>query len=135
MSAATVIDIPKIEVSWDNTSVCELSNKENLNMQIKGSHGNLTTAAEYLSDHDLKCDRRSFTLSETDDEEYVRFYGLKRNEVITNSDSTGPTVIIDPPSPPNHHEENESADNENRPLHEAIRRLSGNCRRCKFLMK
>lgn len=129
LSAGTVIDIPKIRVSSDDTSVCGLSIKDSINLQIRGSHGNLPTSADEFG---VKPDRRSFTLSETDDEEYVRFYGLRRGEAVTNSGSTGPTVIIDPPSPPNQHEEEESADTESRPPNETVRRLSGNCRRCEF---
>ncbi len=133
-SDSSILEIPKIRVSMDDASVSGLSIKDNINLQIRGSHGNLTSSTDgiFLSNHEVKPDRRSYTLSETDDEEYVRFRSLSRGETIANSGSTGPTVIVDPPSPPNFVEEEESVDSENKPPNETVRRLSENCRRRKF---
>ncbi|XP_065210954.1 diacylglycerol kinase eta-like isoform X2 [Planococcus citri] len=127
----TVLEIPKIHVSAENASLCGLSIKDDINLRIRGSHNNLASSTEglFLSGNDIKPDRRS-TLSETDDEEYARFYGLlKKGETIANSGSTGLTVIIDPPSPVHVPVKDEAADHEQKPPNESVRRLSESCRR------
>lgn len=128
------MEIPKIHVSADNASLCGLSLKDDINLRIRGSHNNLASSTDglYLSDSDIKPDRRS-TLSETDDEEYARFYGLlKKGETMANSGSTGLTVIIDPPSPVHVPAKDETGDHEQKPPNESVRRLSESCRRCEL---
>lgn len=106
-----------------------------VDVHIGGSHGNLATSVDgyFLSDQELKSDRRSYTLSETDDEEYLKFRGLTKEETIANSGSTGLTVIVDPPSPPHKVQKEETAE-EPKPAHDAVRRLSENCRRCEYIL-
>lgn len=133
-STGTILEIPKIQVSLDDTSTCGLSIKDDINLRIRGSHNNIACSTDglFLSEHDIKPDRRSYTLSETDDEEYVRFHGLTRGETIANSGSTGLTVIVDPPSPIHEPVKGEAGDGEQKPPNEAVRRLSGSCRRCEL---
>lgn len=106
MSNNTVLEVPRIRISTEDTSSSikngNIRSTRTINVRIRGSDGNLASSFDglFLSDRDLRPDRTSYTLSETDDEEYVRFRGLVRNDGIANSDSTGPTIVVDPPSPP-----------------------------------
>ena len=130
-SVTTVLEIPKIEVFNDESSV----NVQNGSKLTAGSSlGNLTSSADrlFLSDSDLKKNKRSHTISETDDEESIRFYGLNKGETMANSSSTGPTVIVDPPSPPHQseiEEDNTSAEQDGRAVNENFRKMNRSCRR------
>ena len=131
---ATVMGIPKIEVFNDEAPVSGLCVRESVNLTVGSSPTNLASSADklYLSDSDPRPDRRSCALSETDDEELVQFRGLNKSETTANSTSTGPTVIVDPPSPPRQHEVEEddtSAEHDGRAVNEHFRRMSRSCRR------
>ncbi|KAK7582693.1 hypothetical protein V9T40_014138 [Parthenolecanium corni] len=127
----TVLEIPRICVLAEDTSIgvqnSNIHSSSSINVQICGSNGNLNSSFDglHLSDRELKPDRVSYTLSETDDEEYVKFRRLDRGGGIANSDSTGPTVIVDPPSPPF----SPALNVDRKAPNEPIRRFSDTCRR------
>lgn len=129
-----MLEVPRIQVSTEDTSARVKNGKarctRSFNVRIRGSDGNLASSLDglCLSDRDLRPDRASYTLSETDDEEYVRFCGLHRKYGIANSDSTGPTIVVDPPSPP--FSSGIKADVKIR--NEQVRALSDNCRRREY---
>lgn len=130
----TVLEIPRICVLAEDTSIgvqnSNIHSSSSINVQICGSNGNLNSSFDglHLSDRELKPDRVSYTLSETDDEEYVKFRRLDRGGGIANSDSTGPTVIVDPPSPPF----SPALNVDRKAPNEPIRRFSDTCRRRKL---
>lgn len=127
-----MLEIPRIRVSTEDTSTNAKNGNahstKSFNVRIRGSDGNLASSFEgiCLSDRDVRPDRTSYTLSETDDEEFVRFCGLHRKDGIANSDSTGPTIVVDPPSPPFSSATNAEIKMRNEQVRELI---DNNCRR------
>lgn len=122
------MEIPKIEVFKDESSLTGLAVKDGVNLTVSADR-------LFLPDSDLRPDRRSVTLSETDDEEFLHFRGLNKDEPMANSSSTGPTVIVDPPSPPHQHEVEEddtSAEHDGRAGNDNIRKMSQSCRRREY---
>lgn len=132
-----MLEIPRICVLAEDTSTGvkngNILSSSSINVRICGSNGNLNSSFDglHLSDRELKSDRASYTLSETDDEEYVKFRRLGCGDGIANSDSTGPTVIIDPPSSPPY---NSAVNIDLKIPNEQVRRLSDTCRRREYSM-
>ncbi|KAL1140316.1 hypothetical protein AAG570_000248 [Ranatra chinensis] len=68
-------------------------------IRIQGSDSNLRGSTDGMCINDFQgIHRKSLALSETDDEEVMRFHGLTRSETV-HGQITNPRVIIDPPSP------------------------------------
>lgn len=103
------LDVPIIQIQSSEEELNieteeKLSNRSLLDVvkiRIQGSNRNLTSSTEdttYLSDDTFdEAHRKSLTLSETDYEELIRLHKLSQPEEPV---SEGPTVVVDPPSPP-----------------------------------
>nr|XP_024218555.1 diacylglycerol kinase eta-like isoform X4 [Halyomorpha halys] len=109
-TAKDLVQIPTIQISSSDNdyTLSERSRGEStssayldvVELRIQGSNNNLrgSTDGMYLTEYHQDRHRKSLALSETDDEELVRFHGLTRSETMEGQ-STNPRVIIDPPSP------------------------------------
>uniref|UniRef100_A0A146MDL5 Diacylglycerol kinase n=2 Tax=Lygus hesperus TaxID=30085 RepID=A0A146MDL5_LYGHE len=103
------LTIPTIQVSHDGPDADNFDAKDKqprkaksalldvIQFTIQGSNNNLrgSTDGMYLQEYQDTIHRKSLALSETDDEELVRFHTLNSKE----QRSQNPQVIVDPPSP------------------------------------
>lgn len=101
------LDVPTIQIQSSDEDLDDTMEKEEekpkslldvVKIQIQGSNNNLAASSDgmqYLGQTFDGVHRKSLALSETDDEELIRFQPLSKLEV-----SEGPTVVVNPPSPP-----------------------------------
>lgn len=123
----------QIESSVDDMSAQQSQSDQQLDrvsLRINGSNINLSLTSDrpmsYLEDNFSGIEhRKSLAVSEADDEELVRFHEMAKESQSRVFE--GPTVIVDPPSPPTASLDlpDEEADYLRRPSFEF-------CRKCKY---
>lgn len=125
------VPIIQIDNSEDVASSAELNTNNLLDMvklRINGSNSNISSSSDppgtHLGDKFLDIEhRKSLSPSEADDEELVRFHELANKCAERNCG--GPTVVVDPPSPPTTDLPEEDSEYLRRPSFEF-------CRKCKY---
>ncbi|KAG8333309.1 hypothetical protein J6590_000436 [Homalodisca vitripennis] len=137
------LDVPIIHIQTSDDDISKEETKKNqlldvINIRINGSNSNLSSASDvpimYLGDNlSDKEHRKSLAPSETDDEELVRYHQMDSED--SSRICEGPTVVVDPPSPPtiDIEQPDEDSDYLRRPSFEFCRKLSAASPSCSLL--